>query len=61
MESVMREVVLMICSRLRWTDRQLGRIVADSPPSPRPPGSNDIPNSSGEGSMLIVRGNPASH
>ena len=40
----------------RWVGRQVGRIVADSPASTRPPGSNYIPNSSGEGGRVISSG-----
>jgi len=34
----------------------LGRLVADSPPSDRPPGSNYLPNSNGEGGRVISSG-----
>lgn len=34
----------------------LGRLVADSPPSTRPPGSNYMPNSNGEGGRVISSG-----
>jgi hypothetical protein len=34
----------------------LERLVADSPPSDRPPGSNYLPNSNGEGGRVISSG-----
>jgi hypothetical protein len=34
----------------------LGRLVADNPPSDRPPGSNYLPNSNGEGGRVISSG-----
>lgn len=40
----------------RWVGRQMGRIVADSPASTRPPGGNYIPNSTGEGGRVISSG-----
>jgi len=40
----------------RWFAPQVGRIVADSPASIRPPGSNYIPNSSGKGGRVISSG-----
>ena len=40
----------------RWVGRQVGRVVADSPPSAHPPGGNYIPNSSGEGGRVISSG-----
>jgi hypothetical protein len=45
----------------RWVLRQLGRIVNDSPASARPPGSNYLPNSNGDGGTVISSGNPGSH
>ncbi|WP_392543514.1 hypothetical protein [Oryzobacter telluris] len=44
----------------RWVGARLSRVVADSPPSRRPPGSNDIPNSNGEGGRVISSGDSSS-
>lgn len=52
----MRTVPSAIRTGGRWVLRQLGRIVNDSPASTRPPGSNYIPNSSGEGGRVISSG-----
>lgn len=41
---------------LRRLWRRIGRIVADSPASTRPPGSNYMPNSNGEGGRVISSG-----
>ena len=38
--------------------RLLGRLVADSPASERPPGGNYFPNSNGEGGRVISSGHP---
>jgi hypothetical protein len=52
----MRNAIAAFRAGLRWVGRQLGRIVADSPPSTRPPGGNYIPNSNGEGGRVISSG-----
>lgn len=41
---------------LRRLKDALERLVADSPPSNRPPGSNYMPNSNGEGGRVISSG-----
>ena len=43
-------------SWLRRLGRRIGRLVADSPPSRHPPGSNYMPNSNGEGGRVISSG-----
>ena len=57
----MRTVLARVRSGARWVLRQVGRIVNDSPASTRPPGSNYLPNSNGEGGTVISSGNPGSH
>lgn len=60
-ELLMRRVLAAVRTSGRWVMRQVGRIVSDSPPSDRPPGSNYLPNSNGEGGTVIASGNPGSH
>ena len=57
----MRRVLTAVRTSGRWVLRQLGRVVNDSPASTRPPGSNYLPNSNGEGGTVISTGNPGSH
>jgi len=57
----MRRVLAAVGSGARWVLHQVGHIVNDSPASTRPPGSNYMPNSSGEGGTVISSGNPGSH
>ena len=52
----MRRVLTAVQSSGRWILRQLGRIVNDSPASTRPPGSNYMANSNGEGGRVISSG-----
>ena len=52
----MRSVGVTVKRGLQWVARQAGRIVADSPASTRPPGSNYMPNSNGEGGRVISSG-----
>lgn len=52
----MRSVGVAVKRGLQWVARQAGRIVADSPASTRPPGSNYMPNSNGEGGRVISSG-----
>jgi len=52
----MRMVLSALRGGTRWVGHQLGRIVADSPASTRPPGSNYMPNSNGEGGRVISSG-----
>ena len=52
----MRAVLAAARTSGRWVLRQLGRIVNDSPASTRPPGSNYLPNSNGEGGRVISSG-----
>jgi hypothetical protein len=60
-DPAMRRVVAVVRTSGRWVLRQVGRIVNDSPASTRPPGSNYLPNSNGEGGTVISSGNPGSH
>jgi hypothetical protein len=57
----MRRVLTAVRTSGRWVLGQLGRVVNDSPASTRPPGSNYLPNSNGEGGTVISSGNPGSH
>ena len=52
----MRRVLAAVRTGGRWVLRQMGRIVNDSPASTRPPGSNYMPNSNGEGGRVISSG-----
>lgn len=52
----MRTVLSAIRAGARRVGRRLGRVVADSPASTRPPGGNYIPNSNGEGGRVISSG-----
>ena len=60
-EPAMRRVLATVRTSARWALQQVGRIVNDSPASTRPPGSNYLPNSNGEGGTVISSGNPGSH
>ena len=52
----MQRVLSALRTGARWVGHQLGRIVADSPASTRPPGSNYMPNSNGGGGRVMSSG-----
>ena len=54
----MRRMLSAALAGLRWVGHQVGRLVADSPASSQPPGSNYMRNSSGEGGKVISSGHP---
>lgn len=54
----MRRLLRLVARAARGTADLLDRLVADRPASRRPPGSNYIANSNGEGGRVISSGHP---